>query len=83
MADKMAKTEQAIYDILGDGEEHLMSELHKRCCGPSSVGVVQMHISRIRAVIRPRGEDIACITSNGTTFYQLRRLVSSGNNGRR
>ena len=76
MADVFTPTQAAMLKILSDGLPHTREELHK-CCGPSSLKTIQMHLSSIRKKLRPHGEDIVYVVVSRRGCYQHVRLLVS------
>lgn len=70
------KTQQAMLDVLADGERHTTRELH--ACLPDELGPlsnVRRHISAIRKALRPEREGILCVMHQGKFFYQWVKLL--------
>jgi hypothetical protein len=70
--------------MLSDGLPHRIEELHT--CLYDDLGAtinLLMHFTRMRKRLRPQGRDIACITINKSSTYQLVRTLASANDGRR
>jgi len=71
-------TQSAILDILSDGLRHRKEEL--ATCLPdelSAIDNLKFHLSNIRKVIRPRGEDIICEWYQRIRYYRHVRLLSN------
>lgn len=72
-------TQQLIMDVLSDGNVHSAVELERaigidsRC----SVNLLGTHLSNLRKILRPHGEDVATHLVDSRTFYQHVRLLSS------
>ncbi len=68
--------QKRMIDLLADGLSHPVSELHKclwdEMSKPTSVA---FHISNLRAILRPLGQDIICRSENGTYCYIHVRLI--------
>lgn len=64
--------------VLSDGSWHSVVELH-RCLNDDmgSLTNVRAHLTAIRKVIRPLGEEIACVNMEGTTYYMHSRVLAS------
>ncbi len=69
-------TQQRIVDLLSDGLLHSKEQIYGMLLTANSVNHIQMHISNIRKIIRPRGQDISCTLLGGNSFYQLVRLLN-------
>lgn len=71
-------TQSAILDILSDGLRHGKDELCA-CLSDelSAKDNLKFHISNIRKVIRPRGEDILCEFYRRARHYRHVRLLSN------
>ena len=64
--------------LLSDGLLHTAEELHG--CLHDELGPVTnvyAHLTAIRKSLRPKGQDVILIRSNGQAFYQLSRLLGS------
>lgn len=73
------KTQNAMLAVLSDGQPHTREELHK--CLPdelSEMSAVRFHISNIRKVLRPKGQDIVCELKYGKIHYRHVRIISQG-----
>ena len=62
--------------VLSDGLPHSREELH-RCCLPSGLKSVRDNMSRIRARLRPIGQDIICELVHRKICYRHVRLLCS------
>lgn len=69
-------TQQRMIDLLSDGMPHDRKELH-RCLDDelAQLSAIQFHLSMIRRVLRPRGEDILCVLFDRKIHYQHIRLL--------
>ena len=70
-------TQRAMLDVLADGLPHTREELH--ACLPDELGVIgniRPHITAIRKVLRPRGQDIICETAYRRTRYRHVRMLN-------
>lgn len=74
---KPAPIREAILELLADGRPHHKKELHA-LCGPSNLRSLTSHISTLRLILRPRGEDIVCEFANRTIYYRHVRLIGGG-----
>jgi hypothetical protein len=72
---------ESMLRLLGDGMAHTREELHA-LCGPSNMEVINDHISDLRKLLRPKGEDIICVLYKRKIAYRWVRLIGSANNGR-
>lgn len=82
---RFTPTQQRIMDLLSDGQPHGRTELHG-CLRDSlsEVQTIENHISHLRKVLRPRGEDIICVRRIAIeNSYQLVRLFHSTHDGKR
>lgn len=69
-------TQQAILDVLSDGEGHSTRELHG--CLPdelTDLKQVRGHIFNLRKKLRPEGQDILCVMQMGRFYYRWVRLL--------
>lgn len=73
---RFSPTQQRIVDLLADLMPHSNEEIYGMLLTAKSVNHIQMHISNIRKIIRPIGQDIRCILERGNTFYQLVRCLN-------
>lgn len=71
-------TQIRILEMLADGLPHTFEELHT-CLDDelASRPAVSMHISNLRKVLRPKGEDIVCVIRYHRSYYQHVRLLRS------
>lgn len=69
-------TQQRIVDLLSDGMLHSNEEIYGMLLTANSVNHIQMHISNIRKLIRPVGQDIRYILERGSSYYQLVRCLN-------
>lgn len=78
-------TQLKILDLLSDGMPHLRKEIHECLWDEQgALGNIRPHISAIRKVLRPKGEDIVCeLTYQRRLCYRHVRLLASANNGSR
>lgn len=80
----LTNVQKKMLAILSDGLPHSRQELH--ACLSDDMGPlsnIQSHISGIRKVLRPKGQDILCEIFNRTVHYRQVRLLASAINGRR
>ena len=72
--------QQAMLRVLSDGIRHDPKELH--ACLPDQEGAlsnIQMHLSNIRKVLRPKGQDVICELANRRVYYRWVRLLTHDN----
>lgn len=69
-------TQQRIVDLLSDGLLHSKEEIYGMLLTANSVNHIQMHISNLRKIMRPVGQDIRYILENGSSYYQLVRCIN-------
>jgi hypothetical protein len=69
-------TQKRIVELLSDGMLHSKEELYGLLLTANCVNHVQMHISNIRKVLRPVGQDIICTYKGTLTFYRLVRYLN-------
>lgn len=73
-------TEQRFIDLLSDGLSHTKSEM-MQCLwdehNERPLVAMQMHVSRIRKKLRPKGEDLVCEVSGYRIFYRHVRMLSN------
>lgn len=89
MRDEFTRTQSAMLSVLADGMPHTRMELH--ACLPDELGPlsnVWKHVTNIRKILRPRGQDILCelVTApKGGSRIQYRhvRLLASAYDGRK
>lgn len=76
--------QRKMMDILRDGLPHTREELHG-CLydemGP--VSNIRHHLTGIRKILRPRGEDVITELVNRNTYHRWVRLLSSPYDGKR
>lgn len=68
-------TQRRMLAVLADGQPHHKSEL--QACLPDELSTIYMHVSNIRAKLRPQGQDIICEYRHQTIYYRHVRLLSS------
>lgn len=71
-------TQQRMVDVLSDGQPHRREELH--ACLVDELGAVEnirVHLSALRAKLRPLGEDILCEYRGHQFYYRHVRLIAS------
>ncbi len=77
---RFTPVELRMLDVLADGMPHTRRELH--ACLEDDLGSlsnVQRHVHSIRKKLRPSGQDVVCVWSNGPVCYrQVRLLASAG-----
>lgn len=69
-------TQQRIVDLLSDGLLHSKEEIYGMLLTANSVNHIQMHISNIRRVLRPHGQDIICRQRGDSAHYCLVRYLN-------
>lgn len=69
-------TQQRIVNLLSDGLLHSKEEIYGMLLTANSTNHIQMHISNLRKLMRPVGQDIRYILQNGVSFYQLVRCLN-------
>jgi hypothetical protein len=69
-------TQQRIIDLLSDGMPHDRYEIFG-CLDDnlSKLSAIWFHMSSIRRVVRPRGEDILCVLFDRKIHYQHVKLL--------
>ena len=80
----LSLTQIKLLGILADGMPHSIQELHTAIPDElSSPRAVITHISKLRKVLRPKGEDIICEYAKRRRFYRQIRLLASATDGKR
>lgn len=70
-------TQQRIVDLLSDGLGHSKDEIYGLLLTAGHVNHIQQHISNIRRILRPVGQDILGSPHNdGTWHYRLVRYIN-------
>jgi len=70
-------TQQRIMDVLRDGEPHRREELWACLEDPlASIQNIRPHLTAMRKVLRPRGEDVLCVWVNRRFCYRWVRILS-------
>lgn len=78
--DNFTPTQQKMLAVLADGKAHAREELHKCLEDPlTSVKAIRAHLSSIRKLLRPAGEDIICELKDRAICYRHVRLLSGPN----
>ena len=74
---RFTPTEQRFLDLLSDGQPHGREELrgllNDSLCDLSRI---QIHVSRLRAKLRPLGQDIVCELGGGIHYRHVRLLAN-------
>lgn len=67
---------QRIHELLSDGYLHSREELMK-CFDDdqASYANLAVHLSMLRSILRPQGQDVSPHQMDGTTWYQLVRII--------
>jgi len=84
MGGVLSVTQEKMLAVLSDGMPHDRRELH--ACLPdelSQMNSIKIHLTKIRRVIQPRGEDIVCQYLNHRPQYRHVRLLHSAADGYR
>ena len=79
----LTSTQQAMLSVLADGRPHRRGELH--ACLPDELGAmsnVQPHLTAIRKVLRPRGQEIICEWYKRGYAYRWVHLLASTVDGK-
>lgn len=74
---ELTPTQRKLLRVLHDRRAHSAHELFR--CLPDDLGAVsnvQPHLSRLRRVLRDRGQEIRCEQVNGRVTYRLIRTAS-------
>ena len=82
MKSEFTPTQRAMLEVLKDGRPHTKAELH--ACLPDELGrlnSIAPHLSAIRKVLRPRGQDVLCEYRDRARFYRWVRLLGSNGEG--
>ncbi len=77
---KLTPTQQKFYDLMADGNRHKVSEFLAVMEDPVATHQdVMGHISKLRKVLRPLCEDVACErVQNTKTYRRVRTLYAQG-----
>jgi hypothetical protein len=69
---KLRPTEKRLYDVLSDGEPHLVAELQK-CLNDdmASLATLEVHISYLRTKVKPYGLGILRTRIRRGAHYQM------------
>lgn len=83
-ANGFTPTQARIMAVLCDGAAHTYHDLvgclwDEACLDPKAS--LATHISYIRKIIRPRGEEISCTLLGGVGYYRHVRTLSSAYDG--
>jgi DNA-binding response OmpR family regulator len=84
MAQNGKTIKQLILEILADGRPHRREQLLE-CIGDplASRNNLNVHLSKIRKELRPKGEDIVCELRERKIHYRHVRLLASPYDGHR
>jgi hypothetical protein len=83
MTNGYTPTQQAMLDVLSDGQAHTRQELH--ACLPDELGPlsnINSHLCNTRKHLRPIGQDIVCELVNRRICYRHVRLLASTYTGK-
>jgi len=77
MTQRITPTHRRLLKVLGDGEPHtreeLMTCLSDELGNPTNVNV---HLARLRPLLRAQGEDVLCVWTKRQRMYQwIKKLV--------
>ncbi len=74
----LSPTQSRMLTVLADGQLHRKKELHD-CLddGLSAMNAIHAHITAMRKVLRPKGQDIIVQVYSGERLYRLIRLLAS------
>ena len=79
---EFTKTERKIIAMLADGRRHRVDEMEESVLTNGEYEnkrvALQMHISNIRKLLRPIGQDIICQLHSGKKHYIHVRLIGTG-----
>lgn len=80
MKRQFTPTQQRMVDLLSDGLPHSRHELHA-CLNDELQPLIHItpHLTLIRKVLRPKGQDIICEIYNRTVHYRHVRLLHNPN----
>ena len=74
----LTPTQRAILEVLADGEPHPLRDLQQ--CLPDGLGSetnVHPHLTAIRRVLHPRGQDVICQYLRRQLLYRWVRLLNT------
>ncbi len=71
------KAQWRVLLLLEDGEPHTKEEIAvaAKVKEGSTVHATYMHVSKLRKILRPKGQDIICEYVSGKLFYRYVRLI--------
>ena len=71
----LTPTQRRMLTVLADGLSHSAQELHA-CLADDQQPVchIHVHITGMRKLLRPRGEELICQRLSGGTYYRWVRL---------
>ena len=75
-SDTFTPTERAMLAVLSDGRPHPRGDLE--ACLPDALGSpanIHPHLTAIRKVLRPLGQDIICQVVNRRNYYRHIRIM--------
>lgn len=71
------KTQSRILELLSDGQFHRLSEIRREAVDEyAETSTITVHLSRIRAKLRPIGEDLQTRDLDGECAYRHIRVLS-------
>jgi len=71
------RQQAAILGVLKDGATHSRQELLDACLDDMmSVRTLNVAITRVRKLLRPKGQDIVCVLNNKRINYRWVRLLN-------
>lgn len=77
LLDEVTNTQRKLLDALADGLPHRQGELRLALGsgGYASRGMLRVHLSNLRKVLRPRGQDIICEWHRRSFCYRWVKLL--------
>lgn len=88
---KFTPTQQKIIDLLADGRPHTKEEIYAAigyddlCLEDDPVKAINLrnHVSKLRKILEPVGQDVVCISTGWSCRYQQVRTLHQCGDGRR
>ena len=75
MTNHLSPTQRLMLDILVDGKPHHPSELHACLDSYGDESNIHRHLSALRKILRPQGQDIICQFIRRQRLWRLIRCV--------
>jgi len=79
----LTKTQKKILELLSDGDRHHKNDMIRDLGKQDSEDpgkLLRVHITNLRKILNPIGQDIVCQRYNRSLYYRWVRLIGSNSN---